>query len=67
MEAKMEELLVQLARENAAIESHMRAYPDAYKDDKSHIDRMRLIDYREETLREISRYATRFAAATGKL
>ena len=51
----------------AAIESHMQAYPDAYKDDKSHIDRMRLIDYREETLREISRYATRFAAATGKL
>jgi len=67
VEAKMEELLVQLARENAAIDSHMLAYPEAYKDDKLHIDRMRLIDYREETLREVSRYATRFAAAIGKL
>lgn len=67
MDDRIEKLLIRLGLQNAAIDSHVAAFPRADRDAQQYADRMRLISYREETLNEICEYATVFAAAMGKL
>jgi hypothetical protein len=68
VDPKIEELLIRLARENEAIDSHLRAYPVIHlATHATYVDRMTLIGRREQTLDEISQYSTVYAKATGKL
>lgn len=68
MEAKLEELLVRLAKENEAIEAHHRAFPRRYMEDHAvQADWLKLMSYRETTIEEISEYATTWARLNGRL